>query len=132
MMILGNRIVGLLYDQRYHDAGWMLQVLSVRLIIVAIVSHGESCLVALGHPKYSFAENLCRTLAIFVAIPVGWSVSGIEGVIWAVALSEVPPLMVIWFGLIRHRLFSVAAEFRSLLFVGLGALVGLGILHFWH
>jgi O-antigen/teichoic acid export membrane protein len=132
MMILGNRIVGLLYDQRYHDAGWMLQVLSVRLIIVAIVSQSESCLVALGHPKYSFAENLCRTLAIFVAIPVGWSVSGIEGVIWAVALSEVPPLMVIWYGLIRHRLFSVAAEFRSVLFAGLGALVGLGILHFWH
>ena len=132
MMILGNRIVGLLYDQRYHDAGWMLQVLSVRLIIVAIVSQSESCMVALGHPKYSFAENLCRTLAIFVAIPVGWSVSGIEGVIWAVALSEVPPLMVIWFGLIRHRLFSVAAEFRSVLFAGLGALVGLGILHFWH
>jgi O-antigen/teichoic acid export membrane protein len=131
MMILGNRIVGLLYDQRYHDAGWMLQVLSVRLIIVAIVSHGESCLVALGHPKYSFAENLCRTLAIFVAIPIGWSLAGIKGVIWVVALSEIPPLIVIWIGLIRHRVFSVSAELRSLLFVGLGALVGLGILHFW-
>jgi O-antigen/teichoic acid export membrane protein len=132
MMMLGSRIVGLLYDHRYQDAGWMLQVLCVRLIIVAIVSHGESCLVALGHPKYTFAENLCRALAIFVAIPVGWSLSGIEGVIWAVALSEVPPLIVIWVGLIKHRLFSVKAEFRSLLFVGLGALVGFGILHFWH
>jgi O-antigen/teichoic acid export membrane protein len=131
MMILGSRIVGLLYDQRYFDAGWMLQVLSVRLIIVASVSHSESCLMAIGRPKYSFAENLCRTLAIFAAIPIGWSLSGIKGVIWAVALSEVPPLIVIWIGLIRHRLFSVAAEFRSLLFVGLGVLLGLGILHFW-
>lgn len=131
MMILGSRIVGLLYDQRYQDAGWMLQVLSVRLIIVASVSIGESCLMALGHPKYSFAENLCRTIAIFVAIPIGWSLSGIHGVIWAVALSEVPPLMVIWIGLIRHRMYSVAAEFRSLLFVGLGALLGLGVLYFW-
>jgi len=131
MMVLGGQIVGLLYDRRYHDAGWMLQVLSIRLIIVASVSNGESCLMALGHPKYSFAENLSRTIAIFAAIPVGWSLSGIHGVIWAVALSELPPLVVIWIGLIKHRIFSVAAESRSLLFVCLGVLLGLGVSHFW-
>lgn len=129
--ILGDRIVGLLYDQRYHDAGWMLQVLSVRLLLVATLSNSESCLIALGHPKYSFTQNLCRAIAMFVAIPIGWSLSGIKGVIWAVALSELPPLVVMWVGLIRHRMFSVAAELRSLLFAGLGALLGLGVLHFW-
>lgn len=129
--ILGDRIVGLLYDQRYHDAGWMLQVLSVRLLLVATLSNSESCLIALGHPKYSFTQNSCRAIAMFVAIPIGWSLSGIKGVIWAVALSELPPLVVMWVGLIRHRMFSVAAELRSLLFAGLGALLGLGVLHFW-
>lgn len=131
IMILGSRIVGILYDQRYHDAGWMLQILSVRLLLVATLSNGESCLVALGHPKYSFVLNACRAVAMFIAIPIGWWLWGIRGVIWAVALSEVPPLVVIWFGLIRHRLFSIAAESRSLLFAGLGALLGLGVLHFW-
>jgi O-antigen/teichoic acid export membrane protein len=131
IMILGSRIVGILYDQRYHDAGWMLQILSVRLLLVAMLSNGESCLVALGHPKYSFALNACRAVAMFIAIPIGWSLWGIRGVIWAVTLSEIPPLVVIWFGLIRHRLFSIAAESRSLLFAGLGALLGLGVLHFW-
>lgn len=132
LMMLGSRIVDVLYDHRYHDAGWMLQVLSIRLIMVASVSNSESCLVALGHPKYSFAENLCRTIAIVVAIPIGWRVAGINGVIWAVALSEVPALIVIWTGMIRHRVFSVAAEARTLLFVGLGVLLGQGVLHFWH
>jgi chromate transport protein ChrA len=109
----------------------MLQVLSVRLLLVATLSNSESCLIALGHPKYSFTQNLCRAIAMFVAIPIGWSLSGIKGVIWAVALSELPPLVVMWVGLIRHRMFSVAAELRSLLFAGLGALLGLGVLHFW-
>jgi O-antigen/teichoic acid export membrane protein len=131
IMILGGRIVGVLYDQRYHDAGWMLQVLCVRLLLVATLSNSESCLIALGHPKYSFMQNLCRTVAMFIAIPIGWSLSGVKGVIWAVALSEIPPLVVIWIGLIKHRMFSVAAESRSLLFVGLGALLGLGVLRFW-
>jgi O-antigen/teichoic acid export membrane protein len=132
LTVLGSRIVGILYDQRYHDAGWMLQVLSVRLLLVATLSNSESCLIALGYPKYSFAQNLCRAVAVFVGIPIGWALSGIEGVIWAVALSELPPLVVIWIGMIKHRMFSVAAEFRSMLFAGLGALLGLGVLHFWH
>ncbi len=131
IVMLGSRIVGVLYDQRYQDAGWMLQILSVRLLLVATLSNSESCLIALGHPKYSFLQNLCRTVAMFIAIPVGWSLTGIKGVIWAVALSEIAPLVVMWFGLIRHRMFSVVAELRSLLFVGLGALLGLGGLHFW-
>jgi O-antigen/teichoic acid export membrane protein len=131
IMILGSRIVGLLYDPRYHDAGWMLQVLCVRLLLVATLSNSESCLIALGYPKYSFIQNACRTVAMFIAIPVGWWLWGIKGVIWAVALSEIPPLAVMWFGLIRHRMFSVAAESRSLLFVGIGSLLGLGVLQFW-
>jgi O-antigen/teichoic acid export membrane protein len=131
MMVLGSAIVDLLYDHRYHDAGWMLQVLSVRLLLVATLSNSESCLIALGYPKYSFILNLCRTVAMFIAIPVGWSMAGIKGVIWAVALSEMPPLAVVWFGMIKHRMFSIAAESRSLLFAALGILLGLGVLHFW-
>lgn len=131
IMVLGSRIIGVLYDPRYHDAGWMLQVLCVRLLLVSTLSNSESCLIALGYPKYSFIQNACRTVAMFIAIPVGWSLWGIKGVIWAVTLSEIPPLAVMWFGLIRHRMFSVAAESRSLLFVGIGSLLGLGVLQFW-
>lgn len=131
LMLLGSHVVALLYDPRYHDAGWMLQVLCVRLLLVATLSNSESCLIALGHPKYSFLQNLCRTVAMFIAIPVSWSQWGIEGVIWAIALSELPPLIVIWTGLIRHRMFSIVAESRSLLFVGLGAALGAGVARLW-
>jgi O-antigen/teichoic acid export membrane protein len=131
IMVLGSRIVGLLYDPRYHDAGWMLQILSARILLVATLSNSESCLIALGHPKYSFLQNLLRTIAMFIAIPLGWSLGGVKGVIWGVALSEIPPLIVMWFGLIRYRMFSIMAETRSLLFAGVGVLLGLGVLHIW-
>jgi O-antigen/teichoic acid export membrane protein len=131
IMVLGSRIVGLLYDPRYHDAGWMLQILSARILLVATLSNSESCLIALGHPKYSFLQNLLRTIAMFIAIPLGWSLGGVKGVIWGVALSEIPPLIVMWSGLIRYRMFSIMAETRSLLFAGVGVLLGLGVLHIW-
>jgi O-antigen/teichoic acid export membrane protein len=131
MAMLGGRIVGLLYDPRYQDAGWMLQILSVRLLLVATLSNSESCLIALGYPKYSFWQNLCRTIAMFIAIPAGWSLAGIKGVIWAITFSEVAPLVVMWCGMMRHKLFSPVAEVRSLLFIGLGLLLGFGVLHVW-
>ena len=132
IMMLGTNIVGLLYDPRYHDAGWMLQVLCVRLLLVATLSNSESCLIALGHPNFSFIQNACRAVAIFVAIPLGWYFFGTKGVIWAVALSELPPVAVMWIGLARQKLFSPVAELRSGLFAGAGALIGLAVLQFWH
>lgn len=131
VMVLGPRVVDLLYDHRYHDAGWMLQVLCIRLLIVAAISNGESCLMALGHPRYSFTENLCRAIAIVVSVPIGWRQGGVHGVLWAIALSELAPLAVVWGGLIRHRMYSVAAELRTGVFVGVGVLLGLGVAILW-
>jgi O-antigen/teichoic acid export membrane protein len=132
IMVLGSHIVALLYDSRYHEAGWMLQVLCIRLLLVATLSNSESCLVALGYPKYGLIENSARATAMFVFIPLGWSFYGVKGVIWAVSLSEVPPLVVIWTGMIKHKMFSAVAEARSVLFAVIGILLGLAVAHFWH
>jgi O-antigen/teichoic acid export membrane protein len=131
MTVLSTRIIDLLYDHRYHDAGWMLQVLCVRLLIVAVISNGESCLVALGHPKYQFLENLCRAVAIVVALPIGWWQAGMHGLIWAVALSELAPLIVVSSGLIRHGMYSIAAELWTVTCVVVGVLLGLGVATLW-
>jgi len=128
LMIVGSRIVAVVYDARYHNAGWMLQVLCVRLLMVSTLSNSESCLVALGKPQYMLIHNFCRAVWILVGVPVGWSLMGIKGVVWVVALSEMPVIVVMWVGMARQRMFSFVSEFRSLLFVGLGVLMGLGIL----
>jgi O-antigen/teichoic acid export membrane protein len=131
MMVLSPRVVQFLYDHRYHDAGWMLQILCIRLLVVAVVSNGESCLIALGHPKYQFADNLCRAITIVAAVPIGWWWLGLRGLIWAIALSELGPLVVVSGGLIRHGMYSVTAELRTAIFVVIGVLCGLGVTILW-
>lgn len=127
LMILGTRVVELLYDARYHDAGWMLQVLCVRLLMTSALSNSESCLVVLGQPQYAVIQNVCRTVWTLVGIPVGWHLMGLKGAVWAVALSEVPVVVVLWIGLARNHVLSVRSELRSLFFAGIGASLGFGL-----
>jgi len=129
LMALSSRVIGVLYDTRYHDAGWMLQILCVRLVMAATLTNSEECMIALGRPQYAFMQSAFRCVWIISSIPAGWYLAGIEGVVWAVALSELPVIVVLWTGLIRHQMFSFSDEIRSLLFAALGALLGLGLLH---
>ena len=129
LMVLGGWIIDFLYDPRYHEAGWMFQILCIRLLMSATLANSETCLFALGHPQYAFIQSVCRTVWILIGIPVGWHLMGIEGVVWAVALSEIPVVVILWVGLARNRMFSLVSEARSLIFVGLGILVGFWILH---
>lgn len=126
LMLIGAQVIALLYDVRYRDAGWMLQILCVRLLMSSILTSSESCLLALGKPKYAVLQNSLRAAVILVGIPFGWAYAGMYGVVWAVALTEVPVLFLLWYGMYKNAVFSILHELRSFLFAGMGA--GLGYL----
>lgn len=128
LMVIGDLVVGILYDSRYHEAGWMLQVLCVKLLMITMLSGCSSCLFALGHSRYSLVQNIFRAAWIVIGIPVAWHIAGTKGVVWIVALTELPVVAVLWFGMIRYKLLSVWRELRSLLFVAIGIVIGFGLL----
>jgi O-antigen/teichoic acid export membrane protein len=130
LMIIGAQLVSMLYDVRYREAGWILQILCVRLLMSSILTSSESCLLALGKPKYSVAQNSLRASVILVGIPLGWAYAGIHGVVWAVALTEVPVLVLLWFGMYKNNVFSIFHELRSALFAIIGIILGYCISNF--
>lgn len=132
LMVIGSEVVKVLYDPRYHEAGWMLQILCVRLLMVGVLLSSESCLFALGQPRYAVIQNVCRAAWILVGIPLGWHAYGITGVVCVVASTEVPVVFVLWFGMARNKMLSVILELRSILFVGIGLAVGYGVLQLIH
>ena len=115
MAVAGPMIIGILFDERYAEGGWMLQVLAVRTSTLCLLLPSGACLLALGHPKYSFAGSLMQAVAIAGGIPLGWHLGGIQGVVWAVGLSALPRLPVAWFGLWRHGVLAVRREVISVL-----------------
>jgi len=121
---LGPFVVHLLYDKRYVDAGWMLRVLAIRVAIACLASPAQFCLFALGQSRYGFFLNLARVVALVAGVPLGFHLAGINGLIWAVTLSEVPALIVVYVGFTRAGLLSVKHELRVPAFYAAG--LGLG------
>nr|WP_315490914.1 oligosaccharide flippase family protein [uncultured Rhodoferax sp.] len=130
--MVASDAIALMYDSRYHAAGWMLQILCVRLFMVAILSTSEACLFALGKPKYSVMQNVCRAAWILIGIPVAWHSYGIVGVVWVVATTELPVFAVLWYGMAKEKLLSPLLESRSALALLVGAVVGLGLKELFH
>lgn len=124
LAVLGPWLVQLLYDPRYRDAGWMLQVLSVRVALSCLVWPQQFCLFALGHAKYGFYLNLARVLTLAVGVPIGYTLSGVPGLVWAVTISEIPALFVCYFGMARAKLLSVWMELRAPGFYAFGLALG--------
>jgi O-antigen/teichoic acid export membrane protein len=118
----------LLYDPRYQAAGWMLRILSIRVALSCMVWPLQFCLFALGHAKYGFYLNLARVLALVAGVPIGYSIAGVEGLVWAVTISEIPALIVSYFGFARSKLLSVLNELRAPAFYAAGLALGFVVL----
>ncbi len=124
LCVVGDTLVALLYDARYAEAGWMLQALCVRVAMGCALVPCETCLFALGHTRYAFVRNVGTTVWVWIGMPLGWSLFGVWGVVWAIALSEVPSLFVLWPPFRRAGMLRLEREALALLAFGAGA--GLG------
>jgi len=122
LMAAAPWVVQLLYDPRYYGAGWMLQILCVRLALSAIIVNGEVCLVAMGFPRYAMQTHLGRFAWIVVALPAGWQLAGMRGLVWATVLSELPALVIIGAALRRHGVLRIRRELPALALIAVAAI----------
>lgn len=86
LMISGHNLVSLLYDQRYVQAGWMLEVLAVSLPSLPI-SLAYYCLLALGRSEIFANLIAINVAALLVFIPVGFHFFGVLGALCGLVAS---------------------------------------------
>ena len=116
----GQTIIHLLYDSRYEDAGWMLNVLALSLIALRYNLADQSYL-ALGKPKLMTMLTLTRTVALFVFLPVAYNQFGLHGAIWAIVISCFSSFPMAIYYKKMHQLLDIKKELITLpmIFVGL-------------
>lgn len=109
LLATGQWAVWLLYDARYHEAGWMLQWLSVGLLAMRY-QVVEQLMFARGTPGWVSANNALRACGLVVLIPAGFAAFGEQGAIAGVVLAQFAswPLS-LWFKQ-RHGLLSRRTE----------------------
>ncbi len=128
----GPALVDLIYDSRYHDAGWMMSILAVGMIGMRF-QVVEQCYQAVGTPQYMTLANLVRLIALVAGIFVGRHVGGMPGIIVGIAAAQFSAWpIVLWFKA-KHHALSLRAEAVLLpaIAVGLGAgwLLSIGVHH---
>jgi len=124
LALSGHYLIELLYDPRYAAAGWMLELLAIRVAMSCVALPSEMCLVALGHPRYSLYQNAARLVWVAGGIALGHHFFGLAGVLWAIALSELPSIAIQWAGLWRARILVPRLEARSFALFAAGAAAG--------
>jgi len=122
LMISGHSLIELLYDHRYAQAGWMLQVLAAALL-TAPFQIAIQCFVALGMPQVLSRVLALRLVVLAVAMVGGYHLFGVPGALWGLVASHLLCLPMIIFHCVRHGLFDLRREllFLPMLVVGMAA-----------
>lgn len=124
LIALGPAIVNLLYDARYSDAGWMLQILVISVIGNTLSAVSAECLAALSITKVRMWVMLIRTIGLFIGLPLFFNLYGFYGAMWVIALNVWISLPITYWVLAKNAVFSFLKEIRMLPMVGIGYAIG--------
>jgi O-antigen/teichoic acid export membrane protein len=131
-MTAGTAIVKLLLAPNFWEAGWMFEVLCLRSAMKCLFNPLSACCLAIDATRSIAASLAVRTVWVIVSVPLAWYLWGLTGVVWAVALSETPVLIVLYATLYRARLLRFSRELLPIALIGVGCALGLLFNRFVH
>ncbi len=109
----GSVIISLLYDERYSDAGWMLEIMSLLLVFVGL-NVSQQALLALSK-TFSFALiHVLGTVYVLIVIPFSFYLYGVEGVIFFIAIKSLATMPVLYYLQYRYGLLNLVKEVQML------------------
>jgi O-antigen/teichoic acid export membrane protein len=103
LIATADLLIRILYDQRYHSAGWMLSILSVGAWFTIMCNLNESTLLGLGVPRYNAFANSLKLAWLILGLPFGFALYGIVGAIVVVATGDLFRYFAILVGQFRER-----------------------------
>lgn len=119
--------VGLLYDVRYAEAGWMLSLLLFGSWLSLLSNLNEGVLMGSGKPYFETMGNVARLCIMIVGLWIGYQIAGLAGAIGVLFLAELTRYMMSAYGQMRTKqMFMDQDAIVTLLLLALsGAMMGL-------
>lgn len=123
LFVTGDLIIEILYDDRYIEAGWMMEILSLSIAGIGFYLANE-CAVALGHTRFFSGIVAIKALTLYVSLPVLIHFFGLPGAIWAIALYPITGIIASTWYMKKNGLLQLHKEFMMVPFAIVGGLVG--------
>ncbi len=80
-------IIRFLYDDRYIDAGWMLQILALTLLFTSPFVT-RALMLSIGNSKYTASLRAMQLAALAITMPLLYVKYNIEGVLWSLVVVQ--------------------------------------------
>lgn len=121
----GPTIIEILYDPRYVEAGWMLQILAAGPWFgVVVEGTNQMALMALGHTRWMAMASFAKLVAMAALIPIGWHYGGFAGAMLGLAVTDLSRYVVSLVGVLRYGLDARLDDFILTLTLAVSAFVG--------
>jgi len=128
LLALAPVIINFLYDERYAEAGPMLQVLVFSIIGSAFSISALECLSALSITKIRMQVMLVRSVGLLAGLPIFFSLYGFYGALWVVTVNIWLGIPVIYWVMYKQKLFSFFSEIKMSPFIAVGYFSGLALI----
>jgi len=94
LILGGPAAIRVLYDKRWHDAGWIIQIVCVGSWFQILESLSQMAMSAMGQPKWSAIGNISKVVAMALALPLAFKFFGFPGALITIAITEVPRYLI--------------------------------------
>ena len=121
-----SSLIAIMYDSRYSEAGNILQILSIGMI-VSRYNLVQQVYLAIGQTQYFVWLNIVRLVSTFTLIPLGYYFGGFYGSLVAAALRNLPSVLLTFHFNSKHSLNNIPLELKTSIFWIVGYLLARGM-----
>lgn len=109
IVVCGDWIVELGWDDRYLEAGWMASLLGIGMWVGMLRGTSQPALLALGKPQYSLFGNIGRVVWVGIAAWLSYTLISdpryqLMVFLIAFGLSELPAYLIVVYGTSREKI----------------------------
>lgn len=117
-------LIDLVYDERYVEAGQMIQLLIVGTWFRVAEAPARSALLALGQSRWLPILNLAKLVSVVVGLPLGFQLGGFPGGILALVFGDAARWAVASVAAARHQLGGRVVDMLTGVGVAVAAVMG--------
>lgn len=126
VIVNGDLIIRLLYDERYTEAGYYLQIVSLAHLIECFY-YKNQVLISLGQTKVQLELAIKRLIGLLIFIPLGYHFGGITGILLALSARRAIGGWIIYRKFGEYCKVDILKELRTLAIILISLLFWYGV-----